>query len=107
MPATMTAIETDERGLLVACPNCGKRNRMEYERLGQQFRCGNCHTELSLPRQPAEVTTEAAFEALIIRSALPVLVDFWASWCAPCKMSAPFIDQIAEETAGRWVVAKV
>ena len=45
----MENIELDERGLLVPCPQCGKRNRMTYERLGQTFRCGHCHTELRLP----------------------------------------------------------
>ena len=49
---TEQSIEPDERGLVVACPKCGRHNRMVYDRLGQKFRCAQCHTELSLPNEP-------------------------------------------------------
>src|SRR5436189_188540 len=101
------AIECDEKGLLVACPQCGKRNRMSYERLGLSFRCGSCHTDLPAPNEPVEVTSEAAFDALVGGSRLPVLVDFWAEWCGPCKMMAPEFHKAAAEGAGEFVAAKV
>jgi len=100
-------VEADDRGLLVTCPQCGKRNRMSYERLAQTFRCGQCHQALPAPSHSVEIKSEAAFAAMTTHSALPVAVDFWAEWCGPCKMMGPEFEKVAAEMTHSSVLAKL
>ena len=103
----MNNIETDQRGILITCPKCGRRNRLKYEGLGKVFRCGQCQSELQPLGEPVDVHSDLVFDALISHSALPVLADFWAPWCGPCKMVAPELRKVARENAGQVLVTKV
>lgn len=89
-----------------ACPSCGQRNRVPPGHLTSRGKCGACGSAFGPLDHPLSVGP-AAFDAIVSKAKAPVLVDFWAEWCAPCRMAAPHVAKTALEMAGQAVVLKV
>ena len=96
---------TAQRKATVPCANCGRLNRVDLARAADRPKCGACGRPIPLDR-PVRLT-DAEFDRVVADSAVPVLVDFYADWCGPCKMMAPVLEQAAREHAGAALVAKV
>ena len=92
-------------GATLRCQFCSSWNRIDAARAADRPKCGNCGKPMLLDR-PVMLDDET-FSRTIAESDVPVLVDFYADWCGPCKMMAPAVDQLAANYAGRAIVAKL
>ena len=88
------------------CPNCGTGNRIPARHLADTGRCGSCKSPLPPLSEPLDVD-DNSFGQIVDEAPVPILTDFWAAWCGPCRMAAPEVHELAREMAGKALVLKV
>ena len=100
-----TSTTQPARPVIVQCPFCSAANRVDLARLSAGPKCARCGKPLRLDR-PQKVT-DRDFDRTLTGSSVPVLVDFYADWCAPCRMMAPTLDEFAQQRMGEGLVLKL
>jgi thioredoxin 2 len=95
----------DTKKLTIRCQFCESWNRIDAARAADKPKCGKCAKPILLDR-PLKLDDDT-FDRTIAESEVPVMVDFYADWCGPCKMMAPFVDELASQYIGRALVAKL
>ena len=93
--------------MIVACGSCSRENRLPAARLGEKARCAACKAALLPLSHPVAVGSAKDFDELVEGSSAPLLVDFWAAWCGPCRAVAPELEKLADRRRGSLIVAKV
>ena len=101
----MTITDSTVPKLTLRCTHCGQWNRVRADRANSGPKCGACKTPIALD-QPVYLD-DASFDRVVSESDVPVLVDFYADWCGPCRMMAPSVETLARESAGRAIIAKL